>query len=71
VYSWGGNPQAVEKLRPALQQAGLGPMISIDPGNLPPALQPWYKDPESRERIRAALRHCLDELDRFEAEDQD
>ncbi len=67
VYHWGGNQQMPEELGPALQQAGLGPMIRVDPGDLPPALQPWYKDPENRNRVRAALRHCLDELDRFEA----
>ncbi len=68
-YCSGGNAQAPEELKPALQEAGLGPVISIDPANPPLALQPWHKDPESRKRVRAALRHCLDELDRFESED--
>jgi hypothetical protein len=69
VYYYDGNPPLSEKLKPALRQAGLGPVIRIDPGNLSSALQPWYKDPGSRERVRAALRRCLDELDHFEAED--
>ena len=43
--------------------------IPIDPGNLPSALQPWYKDPKNRERVRAVLHRCLNELDHFEAED--
>ena len=71
VYYWGGNPQVPEKLESTLQQTGLGPMISIDPKDLSPALQPWYKDSESRTRVRAALRRCLDELDRLETENYD
>jgi hypothetical protein len=71
VYDWGENPQAPEELKPALQQAGLGPTIRIDPGNLPPALQPWFRNSENRERVRAALHRCLEELDGFEAENSD
>jgi hypothetical protein len=71
AFLMGGSAQPFEQLGPTLEKLGIDPIIQVDPGNLPPALQPWYADAQTVTRVRVALLSCLEELDRLGEENGD